>query len=81
MFEANPDLYALRTARMAAAIREGAEAIARDVGSAPDAAGPRFAAAAAAAILVELSDIPPGAEGEQDIATALRFLEAGIASL
>lgn len=81
MFEANPELQGLRTARMAPAIRAGAEAIAGDTAATPGAAGPRIAAAAAAAILIELGDISAGAEGERAIATALRFLEAGIGSL
>jgi AcrR family transcriptional regulator len=81
MFEANPDLRALRTARMAQAVRQGAEAIAQDTGTTPCAAGPRIAAAATAAILIELADITPGPEGEHAITTALRFLEAGIRSL
>lgn len=81
MFEANPELHALRTARMTTAIREGAEAIARDTGTAPGAAGPRIAAVATAAILIELADVSAGPEGERAIATALRFLTAGIDTL
>src|SRR5271154_3524162 len=56
MFAANPDLGALRTARMTAAVREGAAVIAADTGSAPGAIGPRLAAAAAAANAVENVD-------------------------
>ena len=81
MFAANPDLGALRTARMTAAVREGAAVIAADTGSAPDAVGPRLAAAAAAAIAMEIVDTEPGAEREQAVAAAMRFLEAGIAAL
>ena len=81
MFEANPELHALRTARMTTAIRAGAEAIARDTGTAPGAAGPRIAAAATAAVLIELVDVSAGPEGERTIATALRFLQAGIGTL
>jgi len=81
MFEANPELHALRIARMTTAIREGAEAIARDTGTALGAAGPRIAAVATAAILIELADVSAGPEGEQAIATALRFLKAGIDTL
>ena len=80
MFAANPELAALRTARMATAIREGAAMITADTG-APDAIGPRIAAAAAAAITMEIVDIEPGAEREQAVAAAMRFLEAGTAAL
>ena len=62
MFAANPELNALRTARMATAIAEGAEIIARDVGAGPGDDGPRMAAVATAAIVIELTDIPPGPE-------------------
>jgi len=81
MFRANPELNALRTARMAAAIAEGAELVAADVGAAPGDVGPRLAAAAAGAILAELTDIPPGARREEAITVAMRFLDAGIATL
>jgi len=81
MFAANPDLGALRTARMADAVREGAAMIAADTGSAPDAIGPRLAAAAAAAIAMEIVDTEPGADREQAVAAAMRFLEAGTAAL
>jgi AcrR family transcriptional regulator len=81
MFAANPDLAALRTARMAAAIREGAAIIAADTGSDPDAIGPRIAAAAAAAIVMEIIDTEPGAEREEAVAAAMRFLEGGTAAL
>ncbi len=81
MFAANPDLGALRTARMAAAVREGAAMIAADTGSTPDAIAPRLAAAAAAAIAMEIIDTEPGAEREEAVAAAMRFLEAGTAAL
>lgn len=81
MFAANPDLAALRTARMTAAVREGAAMIAADTGSTPDAIAPRLAAAAAAAIAMEIVDTEPGAEREQAVAAAMRFLEAGTAAL
>jgi len=80
MFAANPDLGALRTARMAAAVREGAAMIAADTGSTPDAIAPRLAAAAAA-IAMEIVDTEPGAEREQAVAAAMRFLAAGTAAL
>jgi len=81
MFAANPDLGALRTARMTAAVREGAAMIAADTGSAPDAIGPRLSAAAAAAIAMEIMDTEPGPDREQAVAAAMRFLEAGTAAL
>ncbi|HTZ28839.1 MAG TPA: helix-turn-helix domain-containing protein [Streptosporangiaceae bacterium] len=81
MFAANPDLAALRTARIAAAIREGAAAIAADTGSAPGAIGPRIAAAAAAAITMEIIDTEPGPEREEAVAVAMRFLDGGTAAL
>jgi AcrR family transcriptional regulator len=81
MFAANPDLGALRTVRMTAAVREGAAMIAADTGSAPGAIAPRLAAAAAAAIAMEIMDTEPGAEREQAVAAAMRFLDAGTAAL
>jgi AcrR family transcriptional regulator len=81
MFAANPDLGALRTARMAAAIREGAEMIAEEDGYAPDAIGPRIAAAAAAAIAMEVVDTEPGPEREEAVAAAMRFFEGGTRAL
>jgi len=81
MFAANPDLGALRTARMAAAVREGAAFIADETGSSPDAIGPRIAAAAAAAIAMEVVDTEPGPEREEAVAAAMRFLEGGNAAL
>jgi AcrR family transcriptional regulator len=81
MFAANPDLAALRTARMAAAIREGATMIAAETGGQPDAIGPRIAAAAAAAIVMEIIDTEPGPEREEAVAAGMRFLEGGTAAL
>jgi AcrR family transcriptional regulator len=81
MFAANPDLGALRTSRMAAAIRDGAAMIADETGSPPDAIGPRIAAAAVGAIAMEVVDTEPGTEREQAVAAAMRFLEAGTAAL
>jgi hypothetical protein len=66
---------------MAAAIQGGAAAIARETGSAPDAIGPRIAAAAAAGVLTEVYDGFPGSNREEAITAAVRFLEAGIAAL
>jgi AcrR family transcriptional regulator len=81
MFAANPQLAALRTARLADVLREGAAVIAADTGSDPGAIGPRLAAAAAAAMVTEILDTEPGADREKAAAAAMRFLEAGIAAL
>jgi len=81
MFAANPDLAALRTARVAAAIREGAALIAEEDGTAPDAIAPRIAAAAAAAVANEIIDTEPGPERQDAVAAAMRFLEAGTAAI
>ena len=81
MFRANPELNALRMARMAEAVAEGARMVAADIGAPPDAPGPRIAAAAAGAVLLELVDIPPGPERDQAIIVAMRYLEAGVATL
>ncbi len=81
MFAANPELNALRTARMAEAITAGAEAVAAQAGLAPDAPGARIAAVAAAAVLIEQTDIPAGPDRDRATAIAMRFMEAGIATL
>jgi len=81
MFAANPELNALRTARMAAAISEGAAAIAESTGAPPGSPGPRLAAVAAAAILLEITDLVPGPARDEAITIALRFIEAGIRTL
>lgn len=81
MFEANPQLRALRTARMASAIADGAEVIAREAGLDPSAPGPRLAAVAVAAVVDELTFARPGWDREQAITSAVRFLEGGISAL
>jgi hypothetical protein len=81
LFAANPELGALRAARMTAAISEGAAAVAAQTGLPPGSPGPRIAAVAAAAILIELADTPPGADRDVAIDTAMRFLGAGIGTL
>jgi AcrR family transcriptional regulator len=81
MFAANPELNALRTVRMAAVIAESALVIARATDAVPGDVGPRLAAAAAAAILIELFDLSAGLERDLATGTALRFLDAGIATL
>jgi AcrR family transcriptional regulator len=82
MFEANPGLNALRMARMAEAVAEGAAMVAVDLGlPLTDSPGPRLAAAATGAVLVELADIPPGPRRDEAITVAMRFLAAGLATL
>jgi AcrR family transcriptional regulator len=81
MLDANPELRALRLARMEAAIRRGAEAIAGETGSPPGAPGPRIAAAAAAAVMAEVYDGFPGDDKDEAVAAAVRFLDAGIRAL
>lgn len=81
MFAANPELNALRTARMASAIAAGAATIASDTSAAPGDPMPRIAAVATAAVVIELADIPPGPQREQATAAAMQFLEAGVATI
>jgi AcrR family transcriptional regulator len=81
MFAANPQLAALRTARMTAVLRQGAAAIAADTGADPDAIGPRIAAAAASAIVAEILDTEPGPRRQEAVTAAARFIDAGIAAL
>jgi AcrR family transcriptional regulator len=81
MFAANPQLAALRTARLADVMRGGTAVIAADTHSEPDAIGPRLAAAAISAVIAEILDAEPGAAREEAIAAAKRFIEAGIAAL
>ena len=81
MFAANPELNAMRTARMAAAIDEGAAAVGAETGLPADSPGPRMAAVAAAAMLIEISDLMPGEERDAAVATLVGFLEAGIGTL
>ena len=81
MFAANPELNALRNTLMAEPIMKGAELLAKDTGTAPEDPGPRIAAVTAAAIVLQLSEIPPGPQQDEAITTAIRFLDAGIATL
>jgi AcrR family transcriptional regulator len=81
LFAANPELSALRAARMTAAVSEGAAAIAAQTGRPAGSPGPRIAAVAAAAILIELTDTPAGPDRDLAIDKAMRFLDAGIAAL
>lgn len=81
MFRANPELRALLAARMTPVVEEGRRVVAEDAGLAADATGPRVAAAAAVAVLLELADSPPGTDFESAVTTALSFLDAGLATL
>jgi Transcriptional regulator len=81
MFDANPSLGALRTARMTTAIHEATKAVAEDLGAQPDDFGPRITAAAAAAVLIELATGPQNFDQEQAIVTALGFIRAGLTTL
>ncbi|MGW1211544.1 TetR/AcrR family transcriptional regulator [Streptomyces sp. NPDC002499] len=81
MFEVNPELRAVRTARMTAAIEEGARMIAEDTGQSPDGIGPRLAAAAAAALVTEIFAQPEGPARDQAISAAMTFLSGGIAAV
>ncbi|HEX4833950.1 MAG TPA: helix-turn-helix domain-containing protein [Trebonia sp.] len=81
MFAANPGLNALRNARMSAVIAEGAAALAAELGCLAGDPGPRIAATAAAAVLIELTDIPLGPGRDEAMTVAFRFLEAGITAL
>jgi AcrR family transcriptional regulator len=81
MFAVNPELNALRTARMAAAIDEGAAAVARDTGLPADSPGPRLAAVAAAAMLIEISDLMPGEARDAAVGMLVAFLDAGVKTL
>ena len=65
---------------MAEAVKGGVAMLASDTGS-PGAIGPRLAAAAAAAIALEVADTEPGAERERAIAAAMRFLAGRTATL
>ena len=81
MFEVNPELRAVRTARMAAAIEEGAHIIAEDTGQPPDGIGPRLAAAAAAAVVTEIFEYPKETDRDQAISAAMAFLTGGIEAM
>ena len=59
---------------------KGVKAIAQDTGRSVDDVGPRIAAAAAAAVIIELKDAS-GAISEPALDTALAFLKAGVDTL
>ena len=50
-------------------------------GVAPGDPGPRIAAVTAGAVVLQLSEIPPGPQKDEAITAAMRFLDAGIATL
>jgi AcrR family transcriptional regulator len=81
MFAANPQLAALRAARLAAALREAAAAVAAETGASPDDVGPRLAAAAAGAMINEVLGTEPGAQRQEAVESAMRFIRAGLAAL
>jgi AcrR family transcriptional regulator len=81
MFVANPELAALRTARMDAAVRESTRVVAADLGVAPESAGPRMVAIAATAIIIELFTSAQESDLDHAMAVALRLIEAAIESL
>jgi AcrR family transcriptional regulator len=81
MFETNPDLRALRTARISNAISESARTIAEDMDVPPDDIRARIAAAATAAVMLEFTDAPELLRDEDAIMASIDFLEAGISRL
>ncbi|WP_035849935.1 hypothetical protein [Kitasatospora azatica] len=60
---------------------ESTRVVAEDLGVAPETVGPRMAAAAATAVIIELFTGTEKFELEQAMVTALRFIEVGIESL
>lgn len=81
MFEVNPELRAVRSARMAAVIEEGARIFAEDTGQAPGGIGPRLVAVAAAAVATEIFEHPKGTDRDQAISAAMAFLAGGIEAM
>jgi AcrR family transcriptional regulator len=81
MFVANPELAALRTARMDAAVRESTKVVAADLGVAPESVGPRMVAIAATAIIIELFTSAQEPDLDQAMTVALRLIEAALESL
>ncbi|MFI6517497.1 TetR/AcrR family transcriptional regulator [Spirillospora sp. NPDC050679] len=77
MLRANPQLKGLCMTRLADVIAEGAASLAHERGDAPGSLAPRMAAAAAAAVLVELGPDPSAA----DIDMVMAFLKAAVAAL
>ena len=81
MFEVNPELRAVRTARMAAVIEEGARIFAEETGQAPEGIGPRLVAVAAAAVATEIFEHPKGTDRDQAIGAAMTFLSGGVEAM
>lgn len=81
MFDANPELRALRTARISTAISESARTLAEDMGVPPDDIRARIAAAATAAVMLELTDDPDRMRDKDAVKASIDFLEAGISRL
>ncbi|MEW2303189.1 TetR family transcriptional regulator [Streptomyces sp. NPDC006655] len=77
MLDLNPQLRAVTNVRLTEVIQEGTRVFAEERGVAPDAFGPRMAAAAAAAVVAEVCRHTR----EADIDRAMTFLRAGVASL
>ncbi|MEW1724543.1 TetR family transcriptional regulator [Streptomyces sp. NPDC093109] len=77
MMERNPQLRAIANNRLTSAIQEGARIFAAGRGEAPDGFVPRMVAGAAAAVISEVFLHP----SEENIATAMNFLGAGIAAV
>jgi AcrR family transcriptional regulator len=81
MFAANPELRALRAARMTRTIDEATAAIDNDTGRPVGEIGARLAAVAMASIMIELADTRPGPTHSEGLEVALRFLRAGLDTL
>lgn len=77
MLEANPNLQAACTARLAGVIRVGTHAIAQERGEDPEGFVPRMVAVAAAVVINALGARP----GEADIAAAMAFLRGGLSAI
>ncbi|MFF0478428.1 TetR/AcrR family transcriptional regulator [Streptomyces sp. NPDC004284] len=81
MFDANPELAALRGIHYTEAVNEGTAALARDMSVAADDTRPRLAAAATVAVIVEAYKTPAGEARDQALRSAFAFLTAGITRL
>ncbi|WP_208298522.1 TetR/AcrR family transcriptional regulator [Streptomyces liangshanensis] len=81
MYKTNPNLRALRAARMEEAVALGAEALAKELGISPGDITARIASAAAAAIAIDILDNTPDDELDDAVATVRVFLQAGLGAL
>ncbi len=81
MLYANPDLRALRTARIASAIDAAKRAISKDIGVPEDDIRARIAAAAVGAVMLEVADDPASLHDDTAIDAAADFIQAGLAAL